>query len=236
MTATKSKLHIVLLLFELPLLFCSLLFFLGLFTPFLRLVVSPFYPICWMFWLTLRSTLTSWCISLWDSLLGLTFVVIIELSLCAYKNITAVNFFLLTQGSTYALSMTPVALSLEELLPQRPDSLEYRSASILIRTSLVISTLAVAILVPFFGNSHSLPALPLSSLLHPILVRGLWHTRKTPFKQCVNALFSLWAPRCLHGSLQVGYRHLTCWAIIHTCSCLFRSLGFLSASPEIDFF
>lgn len=57
------------------------------------------------------------------------------------------------EGSTFALTMTPVALSLEELLPHGPETLKYRSASILIRTVLVISTIGVAVLVPFFGES-----------------------------------------------------------------------------------
>ncbi len=56
----------------------------------------------------------------------------------------------------YALTITPVAYSLEELLPQRPDSREYRSWSLVIRTTLVLSTIAVAVLVPFFGNLSSL--------------------------------------------------------------------------------
>jgi len=56
----------------------------------------------------------------------------------------------------YALTITPVAHSLEELLPQRPDSREYRSWSLVIRTTLVLSTIAVAVLVPFFGNLSSL--------------------------------------------------------------------------------
>jgi vesicular inhibitory amino acid transporter len=59
---------------------------------------------------------------------------------------TVVNPF-----TKYALTITPVAHSLEELLPQRPDSVEYRSCSILIRTALVLSTIAVAVVVPYFG-------------------------------------------------------------------------------------
>lgn len=59
---------------------------------------------------------------------------------------TVVNPF-----TKFALSMTPVALSLEELLPHNPDSMKHRSSSILIRTALVISTIGVALLVPFFG-------------------------------------------------------------------------------------
>lgn len=59
---------------------------------------------------------------------------------------TVVNPF-----TKFALTMTPVALSLEELLPMGPQSIKHRSASIAIRTALVISTIGVAVLVPFFG-------------------------------------------------------------------------------------
>ncbi|XP_019053281.1 PREDICTED: vacuolar amino acid transporter 1 [Nelumbo nucifera] len=51
--------------------------------------------------------------------------------------------------SKYALTMTPVALSLEELLPSA--KLRTHCASIVIRTALVLSTLYVALAVPFFG-------------------------------------------------------------------------------------
>ncbi|KAJ4849168.1 hypothetical protein Tsubulata_028908 [Turnera subulata] len=49
----------------------------------------------------------------------------------------------------YALNMTPVALCLEELMPS--GWLRTYSASLLIRTILVASTLVVALSVPFFG-------------------------------------------------------------------------------------
>ncbi|CAI5968924.1 unnamed protein product [Closterium sp. NIES-65] len=44
-----------------------------------------------------------------------------------------------------------LALCLEELLPLDPYSPDYRRASLAIRTALVVSTVAVALLVPFFG-------------------------------------------------------------------------------------
>ncbi|KAL2643362.1 hypothetical protein R1flu_010949 [Riccia fluitans] len=47
--------------------------------------------------------------------------------------------------------MTPVALCLEELLPYNKDSRRTRTYSMIIRTGLVLSTVAVALLVPFFG-------------------------------------------------------------------------------------
>lgn len=53
--------------------------------------------------------------------------------------------------STYAISMTPVAFCLEELLPLHPSAPSYNTASLLIRTALVVSTVAVALLIPFFG-------------------------------------------------------------------------------------
>ncbi|XP_071734578.1 amino acid transporter AVT1C-like [Rutidosis leptorrhynchoides] len=60
---------------------------------------------------------------------------------------TVVNPF-----TKYALTMSPVAMSLEELLPS-DKSYVY---SILIRTGLVLSTLIVALSVPFFGLVLSL--------------------------------------------------------------------------------
>ena len=51
----------------------------------------------------------------------------------------------------YALTMTPVALCLEELLPMDPKLPSYRRASLAIRTALVASTVCVALLIPFFG-------------------------------------------------------------------------------------
>ncbi|CAL1373178.1 unnamed protein product [Linum trigynum] len=61
---------------------------------------------------------------------------------------TVVNPF-----TKYALTMTPVAMSLEELIPSNKRSYLHVIA---IRTLLVISTLAVAISLPFFGPVLSL--------------------------------------------------------------------------------
>ncbi|XP_057778097.1 amino acid transporter AVT1E-like isoform X3 [Salvia miltiorrhiza] len=54
----------------------------------------------------------------------------------------------------FGLSMTPVALALEELLPA--DQLASNTAPILIRTTLVVSTLIVALTVPYFGSMMAL--------------------------------------------------------------------------------
>lgn len=51
---------------------------------------------------------------------------------------------------TYALTMSPVALSLEELIPS--NHLKSHVYALCIRTALVLSTLLVALIVPFFGN------------------------------------------------------------------------------------
>lgn len=59
---------------------------------------------------------------------------------------TVVNPF-----TKYALTITPVALSLEELFPSSGYTLKSYWISISIRTILVVSTLCVALLVPFFG-------------------------------------------------------------------------------------
>ncbi|XP_058728271.1 amino acid transporter AVT1C-like [Vicia villosa] len=62
---------------------------------------------------------------------------------------TVVNPF-----TKYALSLTPVAMSVEELIP--PNNPHFQLYSMLIRTALVISTLLVGLSVPFFGLVMSL--------------------------------------------------------------------------------
>ncbi|KAL0451131.1 UNVERIFIED_CONTAM: Amino acid transporter AVT1D [Sesamum latifolium] len=54
----------------------------------------------------------------------------------------------------FALSITPVALGIEELLPA--DQLRSHTMSVLIRTCLVVSTLVVALAVPYFGSLMAL--------------------------------------------------------------------------------
>ncbi|XP_059307547.1 amino acid transporter AVT1C-like [Lycium ferocissimum] len=49
----------------------------------------------------------------------------------------------------YALTMAPVAMSLEELIPS--NNTKSHMYSIIIRTALVLSTLLVALTIPFFG-------------------------------------------------------------------------------------
>jgi len=57
-------------------------------------------------------------------------------------------FFLIS--TTYALSLSPVAMCLEELIPASNPNFNIYSK--LIRTALVLSTLLVGLLVPFFGK------------------------------------------------------------------------------------
>ncbi|XP_057979156.1 amino acid transporter AVT1C-like isoform X1 [Malania oleifera] len=75
---------------------------------------------------------------------------------------TVVNPF-----TKYALTMTPVAMSLEELIPS--DHLKSHIYSILIRTALVISTLIVGLSVPFFGLVMALIGSFLTMLVSLIL-------------------------------------------------------------------
>ncbi|KAG2335038.1 hypothetical protein Bca52824_006218 [Brassica carinata] len=58
----------------------------------------------------------------------------------------------ITPMTKYPLTLTPVLLSLEELLPSSPRKMRSKGVSILIRTILVLSTLVVALTVPFFGT------------------------------------------------------------------------------------
>ncbi|CAA6662629.1 unnamed protein product [Spirodela intermedia] len=68
---------------------------------------------------------------------------------------------------TYALTLTPLALSLEELIPS--NRLKSHAYPIMIRSALVISTLFVALSVPFFGLVMSLIGSLLTMLVTLIL-------------------------------------------------------------------
>ncbi|XP_076923967.1 amino acid transporter AVT1C-like [Bidens hawaiensis] len=74
---------------------------------------------------------------------------------------TVVNPF-----TKYALTISPVAMSLEELIPSKRMNHTY---SILIRTGLVISILVVALTIPFFGLVMSLVGSLLTMLVTLIL-------------------------------------------------------------------
>uniref|UniRef100_A0A5B7APE1 Putative vacuolar amino acid transporter 1 n=1 Tax=Davidia involucrata TaxID=16924 RepID=A0A5B7APE1_DAVIN len=75
---------------------------------------------------------------------------------------TVVNPF-----TKYALTISPVAMSLEELIPS--NHLKSHMYAILIRTALVISTLLVALIVPFFGLVMALIGSLLTMLVTLIL-------------------------------------------------------------------
>lgn len=59
-------------------------------------------------------------------------------------------FQVLIPMSKYAMTLTPIALSLEELMPSK--ELQSYSVSVIIRTILAISTLVVALTLPYFGE------------------------------------------------------------------------------------
>jgi hypothetical protein len=104
----------------------------------------------------------------------------------------------------YALTITPVAHSLEELLPQRPDSAEYRSWSLVIRTALVLSTIAVAVLVPFFGNP-----------LHPLLFFEWFFPASFP-SLSISVAEANGHPLNISGASLIRCPHLgVWWKLIH---------------------
>nr|KYP53657.1 Vacuolar amino acid transporter 1 [Cajanus cajan] len=70
-------------------------------------------------------------------------------------------------STTYALSLSPVALCLEELIP--PSNPNFNIYSKLIRTALVASTLVVGLSVPFFGLVMSLTGSLLTMFVSLIL-------------------------------------------------------------------
>ncbi|CAH2074505.1 unnamed protein product [Thlaspi arvense] len=61
-----------------------------------------------------------------------------------------------TPMTKYALTITPVVLSLEELIPSSSRKLRSKGASMVFRTILVLSTLVVALTVPFFATVAAL--------------------------------------------------------------------------------
>ncbi|KAI7735995.1 hypothetical protein M8C21_022407, partial [Ambrosia artemisiifolia] len=69
--------------------------------------------------------------------------------------------------NTYALTISPVAMSLEELIPS--NHMKSHLYSILIRTGLVLSTLVVALCIPFFGLVMSLIGSLLTMLVTLVL-------------------------------------------------------------------
>ncbi|XP_019162296.1 PREDICTED: vacuolar amino acid transporter 1-like [Ipomoea nil] len=73
----------------------------------------------------------------------------------------------ITPLTKYALTITPVALSIEEILPSN----QHRShgVSILIRTILVLSTLIVSLSIPYFGSVTALIGSALVMLVSLIL-------------------------------------------------------------------
>nr|GME14488.1 vacuolar amino acid transporter 1-like [Ipomoea batatas] len=75
---------------------------------------------------------------------------------------TVVNPF-----TKYALTMLPVAMSIEEFIPS--DQVKSYMYSMLIRTALVISTLIIGLLIPFFGLVMSLIGSLLTMLVTLIL-------------------------------------------------------------------
>ncbi|KAF1884536.1 hypothetical protein Lal_00028414 [Lupinus albus] len=72
--------------------------------------------------------------------------------------------------TTYALSMAPVALCMEELIPS--NNSKFYMYSILIRTALVLSTFIVGLSIPFFGESLFLLSLYTTITLLPMELSG----------------------------------------------------------------
>lgn len=69
---------------------------------------------------------------------------------CSIATVYEPCFQVLAPLTKFGLSITPVALGIEELLPAA--QLRSHTMSVLIRTCLVVSTLVVALAVPYFGK------------------------------------------------------------------------------------
>ena len=65
--------------------------------------------------------------------------------------IWSLRFQIVNPYTKYALTMTPVALSIEEALPKK---MRNYIAGMCVRTALVLSTVVVALSFPYFGTYH----------------------------------------------------------------------------------
>ncbi|KAK9123939.1 hypothetical protein Sjap_013541 [Stephania japonica] len=91
---------------------------------------------------------------------------------------------ILSPLSKYALTMTPVAMSLEEFFPSSQRGCSYTSLSI--RTILVLSTLVVGLTIPFFGLIMALIGSFLSmvvALIFPCACYLKIHSGRLNFRQ-----------------------------------------------------
>ncbi|BBN05996.1 solute carrier family 32 (vesicular inhibitory amino acid transporter) [Marchantia polymorpha subsp. ruderalis] len=63
----------------------------------------------------------------------------------------AIWIILVNPFAKFALTITPLAVALEEFLPWSPKSKQFMVGSVCIRSLLVLSTIVVALAIPFFG-------------------------------------------------------------------------------------
>ncbi|CAK9313423.1 unnamed protein product [Citrullus colocynthis] len=119
-----------------------------------------------------ESTLSQYTLNLPQDLVASKIAVWTTVVLYSIFTVTACKLFsqvsyLFFGSPTYALTISPVAMSLEEFIP--PNHPKSQIYSILIRTGLVISTLLVGLSVPFFGLMMSLIGSLLTMLVTLIL-------------------------------------------------------------------
>lgn len=90
-----------------------------------------------------------------------------------YSRIVPVDLQVVNPMTKYALTIAPVAMSLEELMPS--GRLRSYSVSLIIRTTLVVSTLIVAQTFPYFGKKFHIfqYALIFSFCLEPYLLLSM---------------------------------------------------------------
>ncbi|KAK9158827.1 hypothetical protein Scep_005401 [Stephania cephalantha] len=97
---------------------------------------------------------------------------------------------ILSPLTKYALTMTPVAMSLEEFFPSSQRGCSYTSLSI--RTILVLSTLVVGLTIPFFGLIMALIGSFLSMVVALIIPCACYlkiHRGRLSFRQIAVCVF-----------------------------------------------
>lgn len=109
----------------------------------------------------------------------------------------AIYTTLINPFSKYALMVTPIATAVEERLMLAGNK---RSVNLLIRTLLVVSTVVVALAVPFFGHLMALVG-SLLSVMASMLLPCVFYLKIFGVARCGRAEVALIAAIIVLGSL-----------------------------------
>lgn len=112
----------------------------------------------------------------------------------------AIYTTLINPFSKYALMVTPLATAVEEKLLVAGRDSNKRSVNVLIRTLLVVSTVVVALTVPFFGHLMALVG-SLLSVIASMLLPCIFYLKIFGASRCSRAEVALIATIIVLGSV-----------------------------------